>query len=168
MGRMHGRSSADRILGPCINTLPIRLRVAGVSVKDSVRQAHTLLAQILRHEHAPLGVVQRCSAINANVPLFSSILNYRRPSLGAGNEQTGAGSAAQKTYVNRGKAPAGSAWFCEEIGGREFISFVERTNYPLTLSVDDIGTSFRLVAQVQSPIDPQRVCYYMHRRWSSW
>src|SRR5262249_23629145 len=37
----------------------------------------------------------------------------------------------------------------------------ERTNYPLTLNVDDFGDGFTLNAQVQSPIDPQRICAYM-------
>ena len=46
--------------------------------------------------------------------------------------------------------------------GVELLDFEERTNYPLTLSVDDTGEGFRLVAQVQSPVDPQRICAYMH------
>ena len=37
----------------------------------------------------------------------------------------------------------------------------ERTNYPLTLSVDDVGEDFVLTAQVQSPVEPQRVCGFM-------
>ena len=41
------------------------------------------------------------------------------------------------------------------------LDFEERTNYPLTLCVDDLGEGFRLVAQMQSPIDPERICTYM-------
>ena len=37
----------------------------------------------------------------------------------------------------------------------------ERTNYPLTLSVDDLGEGFQLTAQVQRPLDPDRVCAFM-------
>ena len=42
------------------------------------------------------------------------------------------------------------------------LKFKERTNYPLELSVDDLGEGFMLEAQAQSPIDPQRICTYMH------
>src|SRR6185437_6987138 len=37
----------------------------------------------------------------------------------------------------------------------------ERTNYPLTLSVDDLGDGFCLTAQVEERIEAQRVCGYM-------
>ncbi len=156
LGRMNAGQGADLVLGPCINSLPVRIPVGDISVQDSVRRTHALLARLLRHEHAPLGMAQRCSAVAGNVPVFSSILNYRRPSLGTGRGRHG---------KRGGDVPANSApvsdWLFEEIEGREFIRFVERTNYPLTLSVDDYGTGFRLVAQVQSPIDPQRICNYM-------
>jgi amino acid adenylation domain-containing protein len=156
LGRMSAGPGANLVPGPCINTLPVRIPVGDASVRDSVRQTHNLLAQILRHEHAPLGLAQRCSAVPNNLPVFTSILNYRRPSPGMGRSRHG----------NRdGDAPTGgepdSDWLFEEIEGREFLRFVERTNYPLTLSVDDYGSGFRLVAQVQSPIDPQSICNYM-------
>jgi amino acid adenylation domain-containing protein len=37
----------------------------------------------------------------------------------------------------------------------------ERSNYPLLLSVDDLGAGFRLVAQTIAPIDPRRICELM-------
>ena len=156
LGRMQAGQGADRVLGPCINTVPMRISVGDISVQESVRQTHTLLANLLRHEHAPLGLAQRCSAVGANIPVFSSILNYRRPSLGIGRGRHGKGDSESPAM----SLPV-SDWLFEEIEGREFLRFVERTNYPLTLSVDDFGEGFRLVAQVQSPIDPQRICAYM-------
>ena len=38
----------------------------------------------------------------------------------------------------------------------------ERTNYPITLSVDDLGEGFALTAQTDRRIDPQRVIGYLH------
>ncbi|EGH34694.1 amino acid adenylation, partial [Pseudomonas syringae pv. japonica str. M301072] len=37
----------------------------------------------------------------------------------------------------------------------------ERTNYPLTLNVDDLGDGFKLTALVAGQADAQRVCAYM-------
>jgi hypothetical protein len=46
--------------------------------------------------------------------------------------------------------------------GLELLKFEERTNFPLELSVDDLGEGFMLEAQAQSPIDPRLICNYMH------
>ena len=147
LGRMQGGDDAGRVLGPCINTLPIRLRVGETSVQDGIRHTHTLLAKLMRHEHASLAVAQRCSAVLPTAPLFSALLNYRH-----------------SQDVNQALAMTNHAANIEiqDIGGRELLDFEERTNYPLTLSVDDCGERFRLDAQVQSPVDPQRICAYMH------
>ena len=135
-GRMQGGAGADRALGLFINTLPIRIKVGGDSVQDSVRHTHALLGQLLRHEHAPLALAQRCSAVAASGLLFSAILNYHH------------GAAASE---------ARQIW-----DGIESLGEEERTNYPLTLSVGDLGEEFSLLAQAHSPVDPQRVCAYMH------
>src|ERR1041385_86854 len=45
----------------------------------------------------------------------------------------------------------------------EVLGGEERTNYPLTLSVDDLGEGFLLTAQVQKGIGAGRVCGFMSR-----
>ena len=54
-------------------------------------------------------------------------------------------------------ADAQNAW-----EGIEFLGGEERTNYPLTLSVNDFGEALSLVAQVVAPIDPASICDAMH------
>ena len=139
-GRMQGGEGAERVLGLFINTLPVRIRVGEAGVEASVKSTHAQLAQLLRHEHASLALAQRCSAVAAPAPLFSSFLNYRHI------------ASAVQTAQGR------QAW-----EGIRYLGGEERTNYPLVLAVDDLGEGLRLTAQAQSPVDPQRVCAYMHR-----
>ena len=107
-GRMQGGEGSDRVPGLFINTLPVRIAVGDSGVRESVRQTHALLAQLMRHEHASLALAQRCSGVVAPAPLFSALLNYRYA------EQADA-------------APSSSAWDGMDVllGGEE------RTNYPL-------------------------------------
>ncbi|HEY2511451.1 MAG TPA: amino acid adenylation domain-containing protein, partial [Polyangiaceae bacterium] len=136
-GRLQGLKGADRALGLFINTLPLRLRVDGTSVETSARRAHELLAELVRHEHASLALAQRCSAVPAPAPLFTSLLNYR--------------------HIEPLSAEALESW-----EGMSRIEGEERTNYPLTLSVDDLGQTLSLAAQAAAPIDAGRVCALMH------
>ena len=146
LGRMHAGQGAERVLGPFINTLPLRLQLGDTSVKDGIRQTHTRMAQLLGHEHASLAVAQSCSAVAATTPLFSALLNFRHLKITGQIPETS--NHAMATAVSR--------------MGLELLKFEERTNYPLELSVDDLGDGFMLEAQAQSPIDPQRICSYMH------
>ena len=140
-GRMQGGAGADRVMGLFINTLPVRIQIGGEGVEASVRRTHRQLADLLRHEHASLALAQRCSAVAAPAPLFSGLLNYRH--------SPGVGEIRSKQRVR--------AW--EGIRG---LYGEERTNYPFTLSVDDLGEDFRLTAQVEESIEAKRVCEYMH------
>ncbi|HEV2146936.1 MAG TPA: amino acid adenylation domain-containing protein, partial [Longimicrobiaceae bacterium] len=139
-GRMEGGEGADRVLGPFINTLPVRIGVGGEGVEAGVRRTHGLLAELLRHEHASLALAQRCSAVQAPAPLFTSLLNYRYGG-------------------RRGRSPeAGRVW-----EGIRTVRSQERSNYPVSLAVDDLGEEgFRLVARVQEAVEPSRVCALMH------
>ena len=48
------------------------------------------------------------------------------------------------------------------IEGMEVLLIWERTNYPLSVSVDDSGTGFGFVVQAVPPIDPGQVCAMLH------
>ncbi|MCP3463546.1 non-ribosomal peptide synthetase [Bradyrhizobium sp. CCGUVB23] len=140
-GRMHGGAGADRALGLFMNTLPLRLDLDGTGVEASVRTTHRRLAELLAHEHASLALAQRCSGVAAPAPLFSALLNYRHNTPAA---ISGAGPD-------------------DGLSGVECLSGEERTNYPLTLSVEDFGEALGLTAQVAEPVSADRVCGYMQR-----
>ncbi|WP_234844544.1 AMP-binding protein, partial [Sinorhizobium meliloti] len=139
-GRMHAGAGADRAMGLFMNTLPLRLDLDETGVEESVRIAHARLAELLSHEHASLALAQRCSDIAAPAPLFSALLNYRHNTPAMAGEGTS-----------------------DVLSGMEWLGDEERTNYPLTLSVDDFGQELGLTADAVEPISADRICGYMQR-----
>ncbi|WP_111882618.1 non-ribosomal peptide synthetase, partial [Paracidovorax anthurii] len=133
-GRMRGGADVGRAVGMFINTLPLRVRLRGQDREAGLRQIQEALAGLLEHENASLQQALRCSGVPAGVPLFSTLLNYRY----SGASPTAALLEGVRT-----------------LGGRE------RTNYPLTLSVDDQGEGFRLVVLAEPGIDAARVAGYV-------
>ncbi|WP_122658146.1 non-ribosomal peptide synthetase, partial [Burkholderia pseudomallei] len=134
-GRMQGGAQSDRALGLFINTLPVRMRVAQTGVEASVKETHAQLAELMRHEHAPLVLAQRCSGVPAQTPLFTSLLNYR--------------------YSKPKVAAAHIA------DGIELLDGHERTNYPVSVDIDDHGDDFKIRAQAAASVDPARVCDFL-------
>ncbi|MGY2343475.1 condensation domain-containing protein, partial [Pseudomonas sp. SDO5532_S415] len=137
-GRLQGGEAADRVLGLFINTLPIRVDIGRLDTAGSLRQTHDRLVELLAHEHAPLSLAQRCSAVAAPAPLFTTLFNYRY--------------SADAPQAKKSQRLGDDI---EHLGGRE------RTNYPLTMAVDDLGEAFSLTVQAVSGIDGERVCGYM-------
>ncbi|WP_175213181.1 non-ribosomal peptide synthetase, partial [Achromobacter aegrifaciens] len=136
-GRMQGGEGAERALGMFINTLPIRIKLGSRGVLQSLREVHAGLTGLMHHEHASLSLAQRCSGLPGGTPLFSALLNYRH-------------SVAQDADATV------RAWEGMKVLGGE-----ERTNYPVDMSVDDLGQGFELVGQVHRSVGAQRQCDYM-------
>ncbi|HEY6250090.1 MAG TPA: amino acid adenylation domain-containing protein [Candidatus Angelobacter sp.] len=141
-GRMQGGTGTNRVMGPSINTLPVRIQIGDEGVEAGIRRVYMHLTDLLRHEHASLGLAQRCSGVAAPTPLFSALLDYRHSGVRRGE----AGLASRRR-----------AW-----EGIEALYSEERTNYPFGFWVDDLGEGFVLTAQTVATIDPKRVCEYMH------
>ncbi|XP_031638911.1 uncharacterized protein LOC116351023, partial [Contarinia nasturtii] len=135
-GRLHSEGNASTV-GLLINTLPMRLDIDERTVESTMRLTHSRLSALLEHEHASLALAQRCSGVPATLPLFNALLNYRH------NQP--------------------SAEVTKSIHGVTFLSAEERTNYPITLSVEDDSETLGLTAQVVSPISAARICSYMQQ-----
>ncbi|WP_438826250.1 non-ribosomal peptide synthase/polyketide synthase, partial [Pseudomonas juntendi] len=138
LGRLQGGEGAERALGMFINTLPLRIDLAGVSLREAAHATHQSLSALLAHEHAPLALAQRCSGVAAPQPLFSAMLNYRHSSQA---------TASQK----------------QATAGMESLESQERSNYPLGLNVDDTGGGFRLVAMTTAGVGAARICGQMEQ-----
>ncbi|WXG19664.1 non-ribosomal peptide synthase/polyketide synthase [Xenorhabdus griffiniae] len=137
LGRLQGGAGAERVLGMFINTLPMRVSLTNYTVQEVVHNTHHGLMMLLEHEQAPLALAQRCSGMPQSMPLFSSLLNYRH------------GQSAETGGLD-------TLW-----AGIRTLAAEERTNYPVTLSVDDLGVNFQLIAQTVAGIDPTRVTNYL-------
>jgi amino acid adenylation domain-containing protein len=137
-GRMQCTGGAERALGMFINTLPVRIKVGAQGVDKCLRQTHDALSVLMHHEHASLGLAQHCSGLPSGTPLFTSLLNYRY------------------------SAPQQEGSIAHTWEGMEVLGGQERTNYPITMSVDDLGNGFQLVGQVSRAIGAQRLCDYLN------
>ncbi|RAX06509.1 hypothetical protein CKY10_22495 [Photorhabdus sp. HUG-39] len=135
LGRSQGVAGADQVLGMFMNTLPVRVRLGKRSVWQVMRETYQHLSELLTHEQAPLSLAQRCSGVQAPLPLFNSLLNYRHSPGGADQQ---------------------SVW-----EGIRWISGEERTNYPLSLDIDDSGQGFELTVQSRGEVAPERIMAYV-------
>ncbi|GAB7260379.1 hypothetical protein DaDZ19_20460 [Dickeya ananatis] len=134
-GRMAGGEGADRVLGMFLNTLPLRLSLGQVSVEQALRQTQDSLADLLNVEHASLAEIQQYSGVDAQSPLFTSLLNYRYDG----------GSQQLDTTERSG------------ITGMHILFSQERTHYPVNISVNDHrGVGFSLDVQVDQCIGAAR------------
>ena len=134
LGRLQGDAGSQCTVGMFINTLPIRLRLRGLTAEDFVYRTHQELVDLLDHEQASLAVAQRCSGVTGAAPLFSSILNYRHS---VENPETEEHTIAE---------------------GVDVIASREWTNYPVTVAIDDFNGQFSLDVKTEKTVSPSRLC----------
>lgn len=76
-GRPAELPGAQRLVGLCINTIPLRASVpTRGDVGGWLRDVQERLARAQPHEHASLSAIQRASAVPPGVPLFDSLVVY--------------------------------------------------------------------------------------------
>ena len=141
-GRLQMKGETQHRVGLFLNTLPLRLQLHDYSARDLVFQMQRELLESLNHEQASLAIAQRCSGISGSIPLFTTLLNYRH-----------------------GKRDS-ELWANSTQGYREIATF-GWTNYPITLSIDDLGEDFVLTAQTEHRIAPQRTVGYLSKALQS-
>nr|WP_323747873.1 non-ribosomal peptide synthetase [Catenulispora rubra] len=140
-GRMNAGAGADRLQGPCLNTLPVRVRVGASVVGEALAGMRKQLAELLVHEHAPLSLAQQASGMTGGSPLFTALFNYRNGRDGATELGAGLGTGLEEVRI---------------------LAAEGRTNYPLVASVDDDGNGFSLTVDAVAPADAEQVGTMLH------
>lgn len=135
LGRFHAGAAAQHIVGLFVNTVPLRLRLSATTADELITRTQNELVELLSHEQSSLAVAQNCSGIVGSAPLFTSVLNYRHSERDPAAEWAGA-------------------------TGVRFLTHRYRTNYPVGLSVDDLGDEFMLTAQTDRCVDPRQIIAY--------
>ncbi|MFJ9743352.1 amino acid adenylation domain-containing protein [Streptomyces sp. NPDC101166] len=138
-GRMNAGAGADRVPGPFINTLPVRVRTDRSGTLGAITAMRGQLARLMEHEHAPLTVAQQAAGLDGDAPLFTACLNYRR-SMGEDLDER---------------------WNAS-LPGVRLLFTRERTNYPLSLLVDDAQDRLELIVDAVAPVDPHTVVTLVH------
>jgi amino acid adenylation domain-containing protein len=140
LGRLRDSAAGQGALGMFMNTLPLRVRLEGVTTQELVAQTQRALGELLEHEQGSLAVAQRCSSVPASAPLFTSLLNYR-------HSRPGSERATPSSL--------------------QVLGVLEWTNYPITVSIDDLGAGFVLGAKTDPRLDPARLLGYFETALSS-
>jgi amino acid adenylation domain-containing protein len=134
------RVRAQHMVGLFVNTLPLRLKLQGISAAQLIEQVDEGLKELLTHQQSSLALAQRCSGLSGSAPLLTSVLNYRY--------------SAGHSVVDQTRSSVGTA-------GVRVVAHQYRTNYPIGLTVDNLGDAFALIAQTETSIDPNRVLEYL-------
>ncbi|NQY62740.1 MAG: non-ribosomal peptide synthase/polyketide synthase, partial [Alteromonadaceae bacterium] len=152
-GRLQGVTGAENMMGMFINTLPVRVKLEDNSAIALVRQVQQVLQSLLPYEQASLALAQQCSALSGDTSLFSAMLNYRHSGQGT--------ASVTSEALSEGSSEEQSGSGIAAIGGQE------RSNYPFSLAVDDLGEAFALDVHVDDAISPERVMNYMQTALAS-
>ncbi|WP_038183132.1 non-ribosomal peptide synthetase, partial [Xenorhabdus bovienii] len=144
LGRMFAGENAENIMGPFINTLPIRVRLDNLAVFECLWNAQDTLTQLVRHEQASLALAQKSVQTSGTAPLFTSLLNYRH------SEVRNIPSADPFQAMNP-----------SSINGVSYSGSMERTHYPVSVNIDDFTNDFVINAQVEQGLDPELICDYL-------
>jgi amino acid adenylation domain-containing protein len=76
-GRPPSIAGVESVLGPFINTLPMRVRIsAGKTLIEWLKELQVLQAELFQYEYSPLVDIQGWTEVRRGLPLFESMLAF--------------------------------------------------------------------------------------------
>ena len=79
-GRTIPIADADKIIGPCINTVPVNIRISELrTVEDLLQNVHDLNHEILKYGLLPLREIKSLSNLSQRLPMFDTLFNWQEP-----------------------------------------------------------------------------------------
>ncbi|SEB35202.1 amino acid adenylation domain-containing protein [Tenacibaculum sp. MAR_2009_124] len=145
LGRLQGSLGAADSLGLFINTLPFLTELKG-TISEYIAEVKKALTEMLAYEQTPLSDVHSWSGISNELPIFSALMNYRHSTSEEEEEEMSEELLQNEDVIDLGLA----------------VTMVnERTNYPISLDIDDFGKEFELTAQIDGDINPEQFLGYI-------
>ncbi|MCX4750084.1 amino acid adenylation domain-containing protein [Kitasatospora sp. NBC_01287] len=137
-GRLQGVPGVERMLGNFINTLPLRVRLAGRTVRELISEVDAGLQELIAREQSPLSLAQRCSGLDVDTQIFSAVVNVRH--------FDGVPGAETSPLEDQGIHWQGEA---------------DAINYPLVVSLDDFGAEFAYHVRVDDSVACETLVDYV-------
>ncbi|KAI0201600.1 putative non-ribosomal peptide synthetase [Astrocystis sublimbata] len=77
-GRSLPLSGIDKLMGPCMMTLPLRINVSRYrTITELLQSIHSINRQTLRHGHIPLSNIKKAAGLSTSSNLFDVIFAYQ-------------------------------------------------------------------------------------------
>ncbi|MDC9589596.1 amino acid adenylation domain-containing protein [Xenorhabdus sp. XENO-10] len=149
LGRLFAGEASVNAMGQFINTLPIRMCLNNRPVLECLWGTQDILMQLVKYEQASLAQAQKSVQTAGTTPLFTSLLNYRHSEV-----------------LNVPSAEPFQALNPSSVEGIRYSGIMERTNYPISVNVDDfaqgeVTQGFVINTQVVQELDPELSCDYL-------
>jgi len=155
-GRPPELPGVEEIIGPLLNTLPLRVFLdPGQAVLAWLRSIQDLQVEMRRYEHTPLADLQKWSGVAAGRPLFDSVLafeSYPRP------ESTLAGQdalAVRDVWSDEQTSFPLTVTFAPQAGRLKINVFYERARYGRAAILRLLGDLAGLITALVSGVAAQ-------------
>ena len=79
-GRTLPIAEIDRIIGPCLNTVPIRIHLSTMrTAEDLLQNIHDINREIMKYDLLPLREIKALSNLQKGMPMFETLFNWQKP-----------------------------------------------------------------------------------------